>query len=45
VLGKKYEECYHMGIRRPLSENVDFYNEMKKEIGKMGIKFRYNFLS
>ena len=45
ILGKKYQELYDMETHRPSSEYVDFYNEMKKEIGKMGIKFRYNFIS
>ncbi|MDP7354443.1 MAG: monomethylamine:corrinoid methyltransferase [Desulfobacterales bacterium] len=45
ILGEKYQDLYDMDTHRPLSEYVDFYNDIKKEIGKMGIKFRYNFLS
>ena len=45
TIGKKYQELYNMDTHRPSSEYVDFYHEMKKEIGKMGIKFQYNFLS
>lgn len=45
TVGKKYQELYNMDTDHPSSEYVDFYHEMKKQIGEMGIKFRYNFLS
>ncbi len=44
-VGQKYQDLYDMETLKPSSEYVDFYQEIKKEMGKMGIQFRYNFLS
>ena len=44
TIGKKYQELYDMNTLQPSGEYVDLYHGMKKEIGKLGIKFGYNFL-
>jgi len=44
TIGKKYQELYDMDSLTPCSEYVDLYQQMKKEIGKMGVKFQSTFL-
>ena len=44
TIGKKYQELYNMDSLTPCSEYVDLYQQMKKEIGKLGVKFQYNYL-
>ncbi len=43
TIGKKYQELYDMDTLKPCSAYVDLYQQMKKEIGKMGVKFQYHF--
>jgi len=40
-LGKKYKECWDIKAKSPLPEYIDLYEDVKKEISKCGLKFKY----
>jgi methylamine--corrinoid protein Co-methyltransferase len=37
--GKRYQDCFDVTSGLPKSEYLEFYNEIKKEISKMGVLF------
>ncbi len=40
-LGFKYQECYDVRTGKPAKRSLEVYNEVKNELGDLGLEFKY----